>query len=111
MRLISLIRKKTYFIKILIIFVVILFLWSASHISYINLLFPLWVSLIAVWFTSITLFRKLADKTEFFLLFLWLCIIFLLLERENVLAEQLSVSVYFLLVFIFVKVTMKLFSK
>lgn len=90
-------RKNNYKSKIIVVFVVTIFLWLTYHISYINLLFPLWLDIYIFIMTLFLLFKKIMENFEYTGLFLWIIVISMTFLKQMVLAEQLSISLYFII--------------
>ena len=89
--------KNNYKRKIIIVLVVTIFLWLTYHISYINLLFPLWLDIYIFIMTLFFLYKKIMQNFEYSALVLWILVIAMTFLKQTGLAEQLSISLYFII--------------
>lgn len=83
--------------KVAVLIVSITLIYLLAHVPYLNILFPLWFQLLLILGIAGLLFKWSKKIKGISMIILWLLVTTLLIFKSSFYAEQLSITIYFLL--------------
>jgi len=89
--------------KVLLVTLFLLFFTGVAYLPYVNLLFPLWFKIIIMWFLILALFPFPILLQGVMLITFWLAACFLSLTANEMIAENITISIYFIFFYIVIR--------